>query len=68
MCYGMSDFIKAIPHPSDWDKLPPEYLEEGWVEIPPLLGRFSCMYSPANNFVHNKEENTTKCICVHIQS
>ena len=36
MYSGLSDFIKAIPHPSDWDEFPLERSAEGWRTMPPL--------------------------------
>ena len=56
MYSGLSDFIKAIPHPSGWDTFPPERSDEGWEATPPLPWIFSCMFSHAIICVHYKKE------------
>lgn len=43
MYSGLSDFIKAIPHPSGWGTFPPERRDEGWEGTRPLLTVLSCM-------------------------
>lgn len=59
MYSGLSDFIKAIRHPSGWDTFPPERSDEVWEEMPPPLGMFLCMCSPVNICVHYKKESST---------
>lgn len=56
MYSALSDFIKAIPHPSGWDTFPPERSHEGWEVMPPLLWIFSCMFSHAIICVHYEKE------------
>lgn len=66
MYSGLSDFIKAIPHPSGWGTFPLEPWDEGWEEMRLLLTVLSCMRFHSSICVHHTERGgSVKQICMH---
>lgn len=56
MYSGLSDFIKAILHPSGWGTFPLERWDEGWEETRPLLTVLSCMRFHSSICVRYKKD------------